>query len=437
MSGYRFKLPYSSENFGTTSSPLETISIGRYRFSDNSFFANAREYINRTTHTRGGKSSNRRRPLPGSSTYWIPPSNYSRSEYVVQYVGTGPYRTSDSTYYYNGVLGASMLKYGFTVRRTSLPDWVSGPSNSPPISSSFLLQNAVNTAITKARNDLGSAKANLGEALATARQTADLVVDTTIKLLRFVLAVKRGDLRRVLDSVDDLTPAQFRRLVNAGKIPRKAADKWLAFHYGWRPLAQDVHGAVELFQGLLSSNPSLLVHGRGAAEVASKDKFFSPWDLGNPQLDISYDALFQVRVNLTGRVQEAGIARAINQAGLINPAALAWELIPFSFVVDWFVPIGGVLNALSATSGLTFVGGHKTEAWHELWDGVPTGASVMSPSSIPKVKYYKSGFTRSAYGSFPLPAPYLKPFYTGGDRWATIASLLTSFGSNWGRRGGS
>jgi hypothetical protein len=46
--------------------------------------------------------------------------------------------------------------------------------------------------------------------------------------------------------------------------------------------------------------------------------------------------------------------------GLTSPVALAWELVPFSFVVDWFLPIGPMLGAFSAFQGLTFVRGYKT-----------------------------------------------------------------------------
>jgi hypothetical protein len=34
--------------------------------------------------------------------------------------------------------------------------------------------------------------------------------------------------------------------------------------------------------------------------------------------------------------------------GLTDPLSVAWELIPYSFVVDWFVPIGTYLDNLNA-----------------------------------------------------------------------------------------
>jgi hypothetical protein len=48
-----------------------------------------------------------------------------------------------------------------------------------------------------------------------------------------------------------------------------------------------------------------------------------------------------------------------SQLGLTSPISLGWELIPFSFVIDWFLPIGAALNAASAFDGLTFHSGYK------------------------------------------------------------------------------
>jgi len=48
------------------------------------------------------------------------------------------------------------------------------------------------------------------------------------------------------------------------------------------------------------------------------------------------------------------------QTGFTNPINLAWEILPFSFVVDWFLPIGPYLEAFTAFDGLEFVDGSQT-----------------------------------------------------------------------------
>lgn len=42
----------------------------------------------------------------------------------------------------------------------------------------------------------------------------------------------------------------------------------------------------------------------------------------------------------------------ISQFGLANPLAIAWELVPFSFVLDWFVNVGDYLSSLTDFVGV-------------------------------------------------------------------------------------
>jgi len=51
----------------------------------------------------------------------------------------------------------------------------------------------------------------------------------------------------------------------------------------------------------------------------------------------------------------------MSQTGFLNPINLVWEILPFSFVVDWFLPIGPYLEAASAFNGLEFVDGSQTQ----------------------------------------------------------------------------
>jgi len=49
------------------------------------------------------------------------------------------------------------------------------------------------------------------------------------------------------------------------------------------------------------------------------------------------------------------------QTGFTNPINLAWEVLPYSFVVDWFIPIGPYLESLSAWDGLVFLDGWRSQ----------------------------------------------------------------------------
>lgn len=52
--------------------------------------------------------------------------------------------------------------------------------------------------------------------------------------------------------------------------------------------------------------------------------------------------------------------QAVTNVGLTNPLEVAWELVPFSFVLDWALPIGEWLSVLDADLGWRFRSGSCT-----------------------------------------------------------------------------
>jgi hypothetical protein len=52
--------------------------------------------------------------------------------------------------------------------------------------------------------------------------------------------------------------------------------------------------------------------------------------------------------------------RALTRLGIGNLPALAYELIPYSFILDWFLPVGTYLGSLDAFSGISVAWTTKT-----------------------------------------------------------------------------
>jgi hypothetical protein len=50
-----------------------------------------------------------------------------------------------------------------------------------------------------------------------------------------------------------------------------------------------------------------------------------------------------------------------NKLGFVNPGVIAWELVPFSFVIDWFVPVGNFLSQWTDFVGLTLQKAYTTK----------------------------------------------------------------------------
>lgn len=55
---------------------------------------------------------------------------------------------------------------------------------------------------------------------------------------------------------------------------------------------------------------------------------------------------------MVARFRESATLKSSAALGITNPLATAWELIPYSFVLDWVIGVGEYLNNLDALVGI-------------------------------------------------------------------------------------
>jgi hypothetical protein len=126
----------------------------------------------------------------------------------------------------------------------------------------------------------------------------------------------------------------------------------LEFRYGWSPLMQDIQSAMEVLSKAIPDAPIKSVGTHGFSAVL-------PGAVG------SYTANFKDRVTVKGRIRVTNPALDLaNRLGLLNPLSLAWELIPFSFIVDWFLSVGNFLRSLTDHVGVELIDGSVTGRRH-------------------------------------------------------------------------
>lgn len=193
------------------------------------------------------------------------------------------------------------------------------------------------------KEKLRGSSASLGVALAEAPDALALISGASARLIRGYKALRRGNLRGVAKELDVTT----KRVRNAVTAKKELSSKWLALHFGWQPLIQDCYDAVNL----LTSTPT--IEELTATRTYRENREGRPgptydW-VANGSLEVG------VRVRGTMRVTNPNLF-LLERAGLLNPLTVAWELIPFSFLVDWFANIGGVLNSLTDGIGATYDG---------------------------------------------------------------------------------
>lgn len=273
----------------------------------------------------------------------------------------------------------------------------------------IMYPNMLNETITGALNNLAENSVDLGAAIGEGRQTVDMFANTAFQIGRGLLAAKNGR----WGSIPGILGMNKRDVLN-GKF---AANRWLEYQYGWKPLFQDLHDFQQKSHEVLLQDYIL----KGSKSTSSSN--FDTWGTDEVR---TLKSTLSVRTEVKAKITNKQV-HSISSWGLLNPAAIAWELVPFSFVVDWFMPVGNTLNALTATSGLTFLGGASTtkKTATYTYTGSKQGngryKQVLSPG-------YLSGdswsFVRDLYFEFPRPGFYadVTPFSTA--RVANAAALL-------------
>lgn len=319
--------------------------------------------------------------------------------------------------------GASFAAYPLTGAQLLPPNWTNGESE----------------AITKALSKVSVAKVNYSLAVVEAHKSFETVSRRVVQLARAIRLVRRLQVNGKMfasrvnnrhTTFTALTQAEFnrrtrlighdirrdrkelRRMGLGIKQDVTSGNVLLEYNYGWRPLLSDIYGvAQQLANGIGGKRETFYVIHSSTRDVPAygKPSGVNHWE---------YHSTLKhgIKVRLDYRLDDEDVAaHRARLLGLDNPFVLAWELIPWSFVVDWVLPVGTALSGLTASFGVTFRAGSCTN-WvkgsHECsytyndggvaLDGVPHKISsnvfcarrtVIAGSPLPRI-YIKSPFAR-------------------------------------------
>lgn len=359
--------------------------------------------------------------LPGTTTKWRPPTAYERRVYSQitnqKYEMFGRLNGGGIGRRVEGPLNTTDFTNGATSSSKRAP--FIRPDSDPYDDVDFA--NARSRAVTECLVKLGDQKADIGTALAELVKTTNHLADTAVDIWKSVKALKGrrwGELASILSK-----RRQFAPKVNPGMT---AAKYWLEYSYAWMPLLMEAKGLYDLYQVQLE--PAMLVH---ANRTVSWPTSFNVKMVGANWYDTYGSGTVRVKTEsccrLTGQLDSSAMRYAA-QAGLTNPAAVLWEVVPFSFVIDWATPIGNVLQAASATRGLTFVGGSITQRYYASAFVTCDASSIGGAWSYTTVKegqteIYKFGMKRSKLSAFPRPLFYSKSPFSSSHVLSALALI--------------
>lgn len=190
------------------------------------------------------------------------------------------------------------------------------------------------------------------------RQSLAMIANRAGQLIRF------GSRLRKLDFAGAARELRLAVVPRGVSVKKSFANNWLEFHFGWSPLIKDIGTAVDILQSPLknqwvraSSSTRGTTINLQAPQDLHRSGAFNDWS----------DVVFYERLTITKALAAQGCSVAVsnpnlflaNQLGFVNPFTVIWELIPFSFVWDWFINVEQFLS-----SGTDFLGLTIQDSWN-------------------------------------------------------------------------
>lgn len=285
-----------------------------------------------------------------------------------------------------------------------------------------------NRNLKKIFDQLSYGKGNLAVDLAESRQTIQMIKNVTS-----VRKMVQQFSREVLKPQKGLA---------ASKRLKYASDRWLEYRYGWLPF---VNSTYELLRTLSKrvDNKTQFVTLRSRSSWENSGQFATT-------LPGAYGALTGFRTEKQSVKSElCGVYRARTSLELydftsLNPLGIAWELVPYSFVVDWFVNIGETMELWENYIKFAHLwrGGYRTNVWREdvfystsvntsspipYWpNGQPITGTRYQNSEVRRCRRIWAAKDRTYLGSLPTPAKPSINVNVGAKRMLDACALLRS-----------
>jgi hypothetical protein len=230
------------------------------------------------------------------------------------------------------------------------------------------------------------------------------------------------------DTIGVPIPGKFRRLSDATLA---IANGYLQYKYGWKQLMSDIFDVAN--ESIRQTLNQLQEFSASAKKVESRGFVWKTSINGedNVPVEINWDIVRKARYSVVLSIPDSSfdIARWTS----LNPISLGWELIPYSFVVDWFVDVGSYLRNVETACyySTRFVRGYKSQlSVHRGRGEVKKFFHISSfDSSISEMKGLEGqsaiiDFRRDVLTSYPTP--YLPRFTVdlGSGQMASAAALL-------------
>jgi hypothetical protein len=240
-------------------------------------------------------------------------------------------------------------------------------------------------------------------------------------------AFQSGQAKSMIKSAVGGVEKLVRVLQRMKRAPVHEASKlWLEYVYGWRPLAGSLYQTLDrllqpdvIYVTARSRKQELVYHTQQSGSYNQIPYQFDLLESGRCEMEVNY------KLSNTRLQALAGYTS-------LNPVSIAYELMTFSFVVDWFFDFGGYVRNLETAIayGCDFSHGYYTQTALKTGEiyckGRAQSGSLITQADLKYgVRYAKK--LRTPLTVAPMPrAPVLNP-QLGSGRILNALALAASF----------
>lgn len=210
-------------------------------------------------------------------------------------------------------------------------------------------QAARNRAYAELVEAVNGEESNLGTFAAEWRESFGMLGKRFFGLYKAYSLLRKGKFRKALNALG-VSPKRKHRNKYESAV-HEASGLWLEYWFGWSPMLNDIHGAMVQLTQPLPQGVRQRGRGRDSQYRHQVNTYFftgTKW----------YDCRVQTGARFSLSNPNLYL---LSQLGIINPATVLWEIIPFSFLVDWVFNVSSFIASFSDFAGLDYQDTYTTE----------------------------------------------------------------------------
>lgn len=245
---------------------------------------------------------------------------------------------------------------------------------------------------------VASLNANIALAILERREMLSLVRTLMVRGYK-----KLKDFHKLTQRLEQASDKQYERMIKQYITGLKTsgvsdgkntlANAWLMTTYGISPIVSDILTAIKhkklIKKGVITCSVRRHADSRSST-------------IRHQYADVSFwhDAYCTVKCQAHVEVSDPFL-KMMAEFGFTNPLLLAYERIPYSFVLDWFIDIGGWLQGFSAYHGVTVTGYNVTTTTTTMLtqgsfnvktvaSGMTINGELIQPANVRRVQKVRS-----------------------------------------------